>query len=372
MSLLSFIKDYIYEIYNFYDSVTGQIDLTSSIKFTLFYFVQSIKFLIQYIVTLQWVNDFTAFKVIIYEFAKSNFINTSLSFKGPIISFFNFFEPPKFKNNLFLVGLLNSFFFALPFTSNHLLWLRRITVEGWFSGFISAWGIILGQTLLITCVLFGFRFVIFSWFSFELFNVIFGTILTLIIVIKILERPIRRLWKYETDRLRKAFFLHFILTWTEQATIFQYISSLSIGPEPSLLENVSSINQTESLFAHIEYIFGIFGGLTLWTLFFGGLVLYLGDVIPKLFKFSYSLWVIYFHKYSIILLIAINLSNFAQYNIDYLWTSPLGLTYQDTALTGYQLKTNIKDIKKGKLGDYSRRNSLDTEVALLIAIVIYQ
>ena len=364
MSIVSFIKDYIYEIYNFYDSATGQIDLASSIKFTLFYFVQSIKFLFQYIVTLQWVSDFTAFKIVIYDFVQSSFINNTLFFKAPIFSFFNFFEPPQFKNNLFLLGIINSFFFALPFTSNHLLWLRRITVEGWFSGLVAACGIILGQTLLIACVLFGFRFVIFPWFSFESFNSIFGTILTLNIIIKIIERPIRRLRRYEIERLKKAFFLHFLLTLVEQTTIFQYISSLSISPEPSLFESINSINQTESIFAHIQYFSGIFGGMIFWTLGFGGLILYLGDVIPKIFKFSYSLWVIYFHKYSIILLIAINIANFGNYNIDYLWTSPLGFTYLDAGLTGYQLKTNVKDIKKGKLGDYSRRNSLDTEVAI--------
>ena len=361
MSILSFIKDYIYEIYNFYDSITGQIDLISAIKFTFFYFVQSIKFLLQYIITLQWITDFTAFKIIIYNFVESDFINNALSFKTPAISFFNFFEPPQFKNNLFLLGIINSLFFALPFTSNHLLWLRRTTVEGWFPGFISALGIILGQTFLIACILFGFRFVIFPWFSLESFNSIFGAILTLNIIIKILERPIRRVRKYETERLKKAFFLHFILAWAEQTTLFQYISSLSIGPEPSLFE---TINSSESIFPQIQYLIGVFGGMVLWTLCFGGLILYLGDIIPKIFKFSYSLWVIYFHKCSIVLLIAINIANFGNYNIDYLWTSPIGFTSQDTALTGYQLKTNVKDIKKGKLGDYSRRTSVDTEVAL--------
>lgn len=363
MSFSQFIKDYIDTINSFYDSVSGHINLTFLLKFFIFYIGQSLKFLVQYILTFRWLNDFYSFKVTIPQLVNSNF-NELYSSENSILNFFSFFDNPGLIPNFFVIGLFNSLILSMPFSSSQVLWLRRLTVEGRASGIASGLGIILGQFLLNICVLLGFRFMVFPWYSFESLHYIFGIILTLGIVYTIAHKPIKRIKSSDTTQLVKIFLLHFILTWTEQSTIFQYLSNLSFSPEPTLFEILAPDRGLYSILSHWTYFSGLLFGSIFWTTFFGWVVLSIGYSASKFFNFSYSIWVRYFNFSCLTLIIAFTLTSFPYYNLDYLITSPLGFISQDDALKSVQLRVNSRDLKKGRLGEYSSHTSLDTDIAI--------
>nr|YP_009268257.1 Hypothetical protein ycf1 [Ostreobium quekettii]ANG44437.1 hypothetical chloroplast RF1 [Ostreobium sp. OS1B]SBQ76962.1 Hypothetical protein ycf1 [Ostreobium quekettii] len=362
MSLSQFIKDYINNINDFYDSFYGHIHLTFLFKFFIFYITQSIKFLAQYILTFRWINDFYSFKVTIPQLINSNF-NNLYSSENFLSNFFSFFNNPGLTPNFFISGLFNSLILAVPFSSSQILWLRRLTVEGLPSGIASGLGIILSQFLLNICILLGFRFIIFPWYSFESLHYIFGIILTLSIVYTIAHKPIKRIKSSNTTQLVKIFILHFILTWTEQSTLFQYFSNISFGPEPTLFEALAPGNGIYAILSHWSYFSGLLLGSIFWTAFFGWVVLSIGYSASKFFNFSYSIWIRSFNFSCLTLIIAFTLTSFPYYNLDYLLTSPLGFIGQDDALKGFQLRVNSIDLKKGRLGEYSSHISLDTDVS---------
>ena len=362
MSFSQFIKDYINNINDFYDSFSGYIHLTFLFKFLLFYITQSIKFLAQYILTFRWINDFYSFKVTIPQLISSNFSNLYSS-DHSASNFFSFFNSPGLKPNFFITGLFNSLILSVPFSSSQILWLRRLTVEGPASGLAAGLGIILSQFLLSICVLLGFRFIIYPWYSIEAIHYIFGVVLTLSIVYTIAHKPIKRFKFSNTTQLVKISILHFILTWTEQSTLFQYFSNLSFGPGPTLFENLTAGKSISTLLSHWGYFTGLLFGIVLWTIFFGWVVLSIGHFASKFFNFSYSIWVRKFHVSSLTLIIAFTLTSFPYYNLDYLVTSPLGFIGQDDALKVAQLRVNSIDLKKGRLGEYSSHTSLDTDIS---------
>lgn len=362
MSLSQFIKDYINNINDFYDSFSGHIHLTFLFKFLVFYILDSIKFLAQYIFTFRWFNDFYSFKITIPQLINSNF-SELYSSENSISHFFSFFDNPNLTPNFFIVGLLNGLMLSIPFSSSQILWLRRLTVEGLPSGIASGFGIVLSQFLLNICVLLGFRFIIFPWYSFESLHYVFGIILILSIIYIIAHKPIKRIKSSDTTQLVKIFILHFILTWTEQSTLFQYFSNISFSPEATLFEILAPERGIYSILSHWSYFSGLLFGTIFWTTFFGWVVLSIGYSTSKFFNFSYSIWIRNFHFSSLTLIIAFTLTSFPYYNLDYLITSPLGFIGQDDALKSSQLRINSPDLKKGRLGEYSSHTSLDTDVS---------
>lgn len=364
MSFSQFLKDYINNINNFYDSLPGDrdVDLAFLLKFSLFYITQSIKFLAKYILAFRWFNDFHSFKVTIPQLISSNF-NSLYSSYSSTSSFFSFFDNPSFIPNFFIIGLFNGLILSIPCSSSQILWLRRLTVEGLPSGIASGLGIISSQFLLNVCILLGLRFIIFPWYSFESLNYICGIILTLGVIYNIAHRPIKRIKSSNTVQLVKIFILHFILTWTEQSTLFQYLSNVSFSPEPTLFENLAIDKGIHSILSHWTYFSGLLFGSIFWTIFFGWVVLSIGYSSSKFFNFSYSIWVRNFNFLSLTFLIAFALTSFPYYNLDYLIASPLGFIGQDDALKNFHLRVNSKDLKKGRLGEYSSHNSLDTDVS---------
>lgn len=360
MSFSQFIKDYINSINNFYDSFHGHINPTFLLKFFLFYIKQSTQFLAQYILNFRFVNDFYYFKVAIPQLINSNFNNLYFSGKSlPIL--LNFFDSPFLKPNLFIIGLFNSLILSAPFSSSQILWLRWLTVEGIPAGIASGLGIISSQLLLNICILFGFRFVILSWHSFESINYVLGAILTLCIVYAIAHKPINRIKISNTDKLVKIFLLHFALTWVEHTIVFQYLSNLSFNAEPTLFETLSLVNDNLSI---INYLFGLLFGIFFWTVFFGWVILSMGYSASKFFNFPYSKWVRTFHNSCLVFIISLTLTSFPYYSLDYLITAPLGFISQDDALKVIQPRVNSVDLKKGRLGEYSSHSTLDTDVSV--------
>lgn len=360
MSFAQFIKDFVESINDFYGSFPGSTEYLQIFKFSFFYLLDSLKFLIKYILTFRWFNDFCFLRVSIPRIMYSSFMNTPVV-DNPSLYLFNFFNTPNLIERPFLSGLLNSFLFSIPVSANHILLLRRFTVEGLYAGTASALGLIVGQLFFLFCILCGFRFIIFPWLSAEFVIYLLGLILTLGAVFIISNKPIRRIKISEIRILRNLFIFHIFLTWTEQTTFFSYFSNLSFSPEPTIFESINSPYPLDAFLDNWLYLSGLMIGSVFLTLSLGGFIYWIGYAICARFNFSYSRWVRLFHYSSLVTLIAFSLTSFPYYSFEYITSGQLGFIPDDNALRGFHVKTSLRDLKKGRLGDYSSHTSLDTD-----------
>lgn len=360
MSFAQFLKDFVESINDFYGSFYGSTEYLQIFKFSFLYLLDSLKFLIKYILTFRWFIDFCFLRVSIPRIMYSSFIDIPIV-DNPSLYLFNFFSTPDLIERPFLSGLLNSFLFCIPISANHILLLRRFTVEGLYAGTAAGLGLVVGQLLFLFCIICGFRFIIFPVLSAEFVIYILGLILTLGAVFIISNKPIRRIKITEVRTLIDLFIFHICLTWTEQTTFFSYFSNISFSAEPTLFEMVNSPYSLDAFLDNWLYLSGLMIGSVSLTLSLGGFIYWLGYAICARFNFSYSKWVRLFHYSSLVTLIAFSLTALPYYSFDYITSGQLGFISDDNALRGFHVKTALGDLKKGRLGEYSSHTSLDTD-----------
>lgn len=362
MTFSHLIKDFVDALNDYYGSFYGSSNFSEIAKFTLFFLLDSCKFLIQYILTFKWFSDFYFLKTSIPKIIYSSFMDNPI-LDNPSLYLFNFFNTPNFIQYPFFSGLVNSCLFSLPVSANQILLLRRVTVEGVYAGTAAGMGLVVGQLLFMICIIFGFRFIIFPWLSAEFLHYLLGLILTLSAVYVIANKPIRRIKFSEKETLKRIFIFHIGMTWTEQTTLFPYLSNISFSPEPTIFEMLNSNDSIEALINHWAYSSGLMAGSITLTLFCGWFVFWLGYALSTRLNFTYSRWVRTIHYGSLITLIAFSLTSFAYYSFDYVTTAPFGFISEDDGLRNYHIKTTSGDFKKGRLGEYSSHTSLDTDAA---------
>lgn len=364
MALSPLIKDYVYSLNIFYDSLKGNVNVVSVAKFSLSYLFETFKVFIKYFFTCNWLADFYAYKITVPTLAQS-ILPEVPSLDDSNLSFLRFSEIPSltFFEDKFFIGLLNGCFISIPVSTSQIIWLRRLVVNGFPSGFYAGAGQIMGQYALIFCLLFGIRPIVFPWFSLEYVQYISGIIISLCIAFNMAQSPLRRIKAYETPLLYRFSLIHFILVWTEQSGFFSYFANLSFAPESTIFEAFHANTLVQSLQFHIFYFIGICFGIFFWTSFFGWVVATGGPFVAQMFTVSYTRWVRGFNLFCLLFIISVSLTSLPYYNLDYIVTSPLGFVANDHSLNKVQLKTHFQDFQKGRIGDYSNYTSLDTDVS---------
>ena len=369
MSLSQFIKDYIEVLNRFYDYYSGQITFLPFLQFNLIYLGECVLYLIDYIISFRWLIDFCSIKIVIPEIMNSN-VMEEYSLEDPVSRFYSFFEfrdgTTFLYSKFFGVGMINSFFYCLPFTSGNLLLLRRFTVDGAYGGIAAALGTTLGQAIIALAMVYGFRFMIFPWLSFETIHYAASVFLLIFLVGRVIRQTLVRAKLTDKKRLKKIFLFHVGFTFTEELTYFQYLSNLAISPESTLFEtnNLGAIEAYIYPYQfNLEYYVGLILGMLLFYILFGLLFFGLGYGLSSVFKFPYACWVRSINRGSVILMIAIAISSVGYYNIDYAVTGPLGFIPYDEGARRFQTKTYSLDWRKGKLGELSLQTSYDTDPA---------
>nr|WQA10925.1 Ycf1 [Streptosarcina sp. YL-2023a] len=223
MSVANAIRDYLELLNNVYDSVSGDITLQNVVGQTFVYLFGSIKYVLYYFISFQWLRDICYLPVVAPRLWASLWRETFF-LQVPTESFFTFLETPSYEPNKFLVGFLNGLFLSLPISAAHVIYLRRLFIQGIPAGVASAIGIILSQFLFLAFILLGVRGIIIPWFSFEPFIYFISLFFTFKVVFDIVhERRMRPIMVHETKILFNIFLISFLLVWTEQATLFNYI-----------------------------------------------------------------------------------------------------------------------------------------------------
>lgn len=346
------IRDYIDVINNVYDSYVGNIHLFELLQQNFIYLVASIKFFIFYFLSFQWIQDLSSLPVVIPQI-KLEILKEHFFLQNPQSNFFTFLEIPSYTNNKFFLGFVNSFFLCLPLSVGHLIFIRRLLIQGLLAGVFSSLGTSCGQILLLICIVFGGRFFIIPWFHFQVFNYFIGLWLVLKIVFEMShERSIRIIDNSNISTLIRIFFLNFALTWTEQTCIFQYFGNLTLGAEPSIIEIFSSLSILQLFLTHVTYISGIIVGTIFWNIFFIWFTLKISNLCVQFFSILYSRWIRRLNFSLLITIIAFTFSSIPFYSFDYLILSNFGFVPQDKSFQNTIFSpTKIHDVKKAILGD---------------------
>lgn len=365
MSIVTALRDYIELVNNVYDAMGPDKSIQVFFQQSFLYLLGSIKYCCIYLLSFQWFRDLCYLPVIIPRISVS-LLKGQFFLESPLANLFSFLEPATYSSNTFLLGVLNSFFLALPFSCAQLVFVRRLFIQGDYAGLASGLGLIFGHVSFLTCVIFGIRFVIVPWFSFEPFTFLVGLFLIFWIIYDMArERGIRRIPLSEKNTLLKMFSLNFALTWTEQAAVFQYLGNLTFGAEPTILENFSSKNQLHYLITHFNYVFGLLIGHCLFTFL-------VTLVLKKLYEFIYirfypgieATWIKKVNWSLMVGIIALNWTSVPYYTFEYLVFNPLGFISRDQTFTGTRLDPTGPKDSISLLGMASQYQTLDTDPSI--------
>lgn len=362
MSFIPFIRDYIELLNTVYDSFSNDINLQRIVQETILYLAQTIKFLLIYFITFQWFRDILYLPVLIPQIS-SSILKETFFLQGPLENTFTILDIPLYNSNKFFIGFLNSFFLSLPLSCAHLIYVRRLLIQGNVAGIAAGLGNIFGQLLFIGSVIFGFRFLLIPWFLLEPFTYVFGVILLLAIIYDMVhERVIKIIEWTNKSAILKIFFLNFILIWTEQSCIFQYLGNLTFTSDSSIIESFPATTSLNFFSTNIFYLSGLFCGSLLFTAVFGFFLKTLTEFLQVKFSILRSTWILRLNICLLTITIAFTFTSIPFYGLDYLLTQPLGFISQDKSFKNTIFSPNeIKD-PFGMLGGFSYNLSLDTDV----------
>ena len=362
MSFVPVIRDYVEVVNTLSQNTGGFIQPIEFIRETAMYLFKTLQFGFVYIITLQWIHDFSLLPINIPQISISLF-SENLFLDNPENSFFSFLEIPTIKQNSLFLGFFNSFFLTLPISIVHIISLRRLYIKGIPAATYSIAGYIIGQIFCIGCVLFGFRGIINSWFSFEPFNYIIGLILVFRVIYSMTQENLREIEGWNNPQYINFFITTFILAWCEQTSVLQYIGNLSLNPNASLLEVSALLPTFSSLIQHSFYLIGLLIGSTFFTIIWGLTFLLIKNCIITYTPIFISSFVQQINRGTFVIAIALSLSSIPFYGLDYLLTGPLGFVSQDKVFKNSVFdQYNIKDSVVG-LGISSQFDSVDIDVS---------
>lgn len=366
MSFVTAIRDYVEILNNLSESFSG-IQASSeqaSLQFvvlveTLKYFFKTCQSGLVYILSCQWLRDFTLLPINIPQISSSLF-REKFFLESPSTVFFGFLEIPSLHENTLFLGFFNSIFLTFPLSIIHIITIRRLFIKGIPASIFSIGGYLIGQWFFIGCVIFGLRNILIPWLTFEPLSYLVGFVLIFRLIYSMTQENLRELPSWNQPQYVNFFLTSFLLAWCEQTAIFQYIGNLSLAPTSSTLEILSS---SHSFFAHLFYLLGIAGGSIFFTFIWGFLLLQIKNLFIRYTPLFLSSFIQTINTGSFILAIGLSLSSIPFYGLDYLSTGPLGFISQDKAFKNTVLdQYNVKDSVLG-LGISSQFDSVDVDIS---------
>jgi hypothetical protein len=356
MSFVTAIRDYGETLNIISDSLSQNVTLPGFIYATFLYFLKTLQNGLVYIVSFQWIRDFTLLPIVLPQFSSSLFKETFF-LETPSKIFFEFLEIPDLHQNKLLLGFFNSFFLSLPLSVIHIITIRRLLIQGIPSGVLTIAGYLAGQLLFLTCTVFGIREIILPWLTLEPVNYLIGLILIFRIIYQMAGEQLVELpdWSnpkfWSTPAYKTYFLTSFLIAWCEQTSVFQYLGNLTLSSNVTILESFSSTSSISSFFTHSLYLVGIACGSVfftgLWGFFFFQVKNWVIFYTP-LFTSSFIQWT---NKTSFVLVLALTLTSIPFYGVEYIITGPLGFVSQDSLFKNTPLDQNrVKDYARGTTG----------------------
>lgn len=347
LSLVTSVKDYIEVVHKLLETdpsfaQTTYYDFGSLFTFSILTGKQALTDLL----TFQWLQNLWSIPTKIPDIASAMiseisvfdgyFQNTQILLEKPISYGNNNFL--LYCSEKFMIGFFNSLFLCFPSSVAHIITIRRFVMQGLEAGFFSGLGTITGNMVWIGSILFGFRFLVIPWLSLDLFRFFLGFLLI-----------VKYMWDSYTERRvvledlskTKIFLLTFLLSFTEQTTLFPFLSNFSLGSDATLLESFPTENVFEFSFVHFSYLAGLLVGslsflqFTCWFWENPAFQMYMWFVSSfKTTTTAYSKIVNFIFLY---LTMICAIANISYFGLDYTLTNPLGFVHEDRLLDQKEL-----------------------------------
>ena len=352
MSFVAAIRDYVETLNTISETLGQNVTISSFISETLLFILKTIQSGFLYVVSFQWIRDFTLLPIVLPQFSSALFKETFF-LETPSKVFFEFLEIPDLHQNKFLLGFFNSFFLSLPLSVVHIISIRRLLIQGIPAAVYSIGGYLIGQFLFLSFILFGVREILIPWLTLEPLNYLLGLILIFRIIYSMTttRETLMELKTWAHPQYKTFFFTSFLLAWCEQTSLFQYVGNLTLSSNVTILESFSSTSPISSFFTHFLYLSGIGLGCVLFTSLWGFFFLQVKNWFVFYTPLFTSSFIQFVNKTSFILVLALSLSSIPFYGFEYLLTGPLGFVSQDTVFKNTPLnQTFVKDYAKGTTG----------------------
>lgn len=344
MSFVTAIRDYVEALNAISESLGQNLTVTSFLSETLLYVLKTLQSGLLYIVSLQWIRDFTLLPIVLPQISSAIFKETFF-LETPSKVFFEFLEIPDLHQNKFLLGFFNSFFLSLPFSIVHILSVRRLLIQGLPSGVYSIGGYLGGQILFLTFTVFGIRQILVPWLTLEPLNYILGLIVIFRMIYSMTQENLTESKGWFLPQYRGYFLTSFLLAWCEQSSIFQYLGNITLSSNVTLLESFSSNSSISSFLTHFLYIIGISCGCAIFTCFWGFLFLQVKNWCILYTPLFLSSFIQLINKTSFVLALGLSLSSIPFYGFDYIMTGPFGFLSQDILFKNTVFdQTRLKDV----------------------------
>lgn len=335
MSLVTALRDYVDFINQNYDSMSTHGSLFFLFHHTLLYLFESIKYGLLYLLSLRWLVDLLYLPTLAPQISVAILRENFYPLESPLLNVFSLLEAPSFLHNKFVVGFLNSLFVSLPISAIHLVAGRRLLVEGIPAGVAAGLGTIVGHSFFLASTLFGWRWLIISWFSLEPLNYLLALFVLIQTVYTICHAPSIKIVQWsEKQRLLTCFLMNLCFTWCEQSSLFQYVGNLTMTSEPSFIENVVTPSRLSFLGTHALYLLGFVLGSCCFSLLFAVVALTLKDRWLQWSTMTTSRLVNRLNFCFLVGIVALSFASIPYYGLDYLFTKGLGFIPQDKALVG--------------------------------------
>lgn len=359
MSFVAAIRDYVEVLNNLSDSLTGVVPVTEFLSETLRYILKTSQSGLIYIISFQWIRDFTLLPILIPQISSSLY-REIFFLESPANVFFSFLEIPSLRENTFFLGICNSIFLTLPFSILHILAIRRLFIKGIPAATFTIGGYIFGQWIFLACVIFGLRSILIPWLTIEPLNYVIGVIIIFRLVYTMTQENLREFNGWKQPQYWNFFATSCVLAWCEQTAIFQYLGNINLAPTSSALDVLST---SSSSFSHLFYLVGIGLGSIFFTLLWGLLLIQVKNWFIRYTPLFLSSFIQTINTGSFVLAIALSLSSLPFYGLDYLTTGPLGFVSQDKVFKNTVFdQYNVKDSVLG-LGISSQFDSVDIDIS---------
>lgn len=299
MSLVTVIKDYFEIVHKIIETSPAYLvqHTTYTDSTTLyFYLINTVKNLFTDFFSLNFFQRIASFPIIVPTIADSMISEISV-LDGTFHNLFTFLDAPIFttKNDFiaivclekFFIGLFNSIFLWLPTCAATFLCLRRFVMQGMEIGYIAAIGTMTANIFWLICVLFGVRSIVIPWMSLDILRYWLGFMLLIkyfwdnrlpakeiksdislnIIKTKFGLNSVIAIFVQSfqfhgnfSNPIQQVFFFHFLLAFTEQTSLYPFLSHFSLSAQSTYLESFPSNNFIDFLIINSFYLLGIFIG----------------------------------------------------------------------------------------------------------------
>lgn len=365
MFFISALKDYIDHINDIVFILNENFNIFIFFKSIFLYILNSISLLFFYLISFKWLTDFVELPAnfkhnYIAVLEGKNLFETALEVELDK-SFFSFFDNSLLNSKNFFTGFLNSFFLVLPFSIPQLLSVRALIINGLPAGISAALGTICGQFLFFSFILFGFEFLILPFLTFEPLNLLLGFFLLVNLLYNMIHNPNMKILNFsQKDILLKIFGLNFILSWTEQAAIYNYFGNLTINGSSNLLQ--ANDNIKFFFINNIIYLIGILVGSLFFTLFFGFLIINIYNFFSNniFYKTPFIIINERFHYINLFITTILCFNNIPYYGFDYLVYNPLGFVSEDSFLENKLPKVFYESFSTDKENSFKINISIAT------------